>query len=435
MLSKLYSLRKDSVLCDVEIKVCGEVFHAHRILLSAASQYFHVMFSGGMVENLQREIVLQGLSSRTFAVFLDFIYSGKISVTSENVQELLAASKMLQLDDVAKCCCEFLSKELTPSNCLGILLFSDIHACKNLYQTALNYVQRNFKEVSQNEEFLQIDKSTLVMLIKSDEIKINKEEDVFVAVIRWILHVSKRCQFIEELFEHVRLTLLSPEHVYRHLNTCSNASVKKMMDDLYKKSLILQQLPQSIVNRRPRTHSKKYFYLVGGYMRKSDACRNETVSLADVERIDEAMTNSHTLICPMNHPRNSFGVAALNGLVYAIGGEKDSLIYDSIECYNPILNQWNLMASMETPRVGLSACVVDNEIYVVGGWIGSEIAKTIVKYNPDEDCWFDLGDVPIPRYHAGACEMNGLIYIIGWYSSHYMYCMTLYYIIIVFVLC
>lgn len=428
LLCKLNSLRKDSVLCDVEITVCGEAFHAHRILLSAASQYFQVMFCGSMVESHQREIVLQGLSPRTFVVILDFIYSGKISVTSKNVQELLAAAKMLQVDDVMRCCCEFLSKELTPSNCLGILLFSDIHACKNLYQTVLNYVQRNFKEVSQNEEFLQLDKSTLLMLVKSDKIKVNEEEDVFVSVISWILDdVSKRCQFIEEIFEHVRLPLLSPECVKHHLNTCLNAGVKKMLHDLYEKSLRHQQLPENTINKCPRTHSQKYFYLVGGYTRKSDANWNETISLAEVERYDESMTNLQTaevqrcdesminsqIISPMNHPRNSLGVAALNGLIYAIGGEKDSLIYDSMECYNPILNQWNVMASMDTPRVGLAACVVNDEIYVIGGWVGSEIAKTIVKYNPDEDCWFVVGDVPTPRYHTGVCEMNGLIYSVG----------------------
>ena len=420
LLLKLNSLRKNSALCDVEINVCSKVFHAHRVLLAATSPYFHVMFCGGMVETFQREIQLRGMSSETFALFLDFIYTGKLSISSGNVQELLAAAKMLHLDDIVGSCCEFLSKELTPSNCLGILLFSDAHSCKNLYQTVFNYIKRNFKDVCQNEEFLQIDKSTLLMFIKSEEIKVNKEEDVFAAVMSWVSHdLAERSKFIRQLFEHVRLPLLSPECVRQHLDTCPNASIKEMMNTLYKELLKFQQLPKNIIYRCPRKHSQKYFYVIGGYTRKLDARWSETVSLADVERCNELITDLQTSsISPMKYPRNSVGVAALYGLVYVIGGENDSLIYDSIECYNPVLNQWKLMASMCTPRVGLGACVVDNEIYVIGGWIGSEIAKTIEKYNTEEDCWAVVGEVPTPRYHAGVCEVNGMIYIVGLYHDN-----------------
>lgn len=42
-------------------------------------------------------IELKGLSARTMEILLDCMYSGKVSFTSENVQELLPAAALLQL--------------------------------------------------------------------------------------------------------------------------------------------------------------------------------------------------------------------------------------------------------------------------------------------------------------------------------------------------
>ena len=41
-------------------------------------------------------------------------------MTEENVQILLPAANLLQLNDVRDACCEFLQRQLHPTNCLGI---------------------------------------------------------------------------------------------------------------------------------------------------------------------------------------------------------------------------------------------------------------------------------------------------------------------------
>ena len=47
-------------------------------------------------------IELKGLSARTMEILLDCMYSGKVSFTSENVQELLPADALLQLKGTNK---------------------------------------------------------------------------------------------------------------------------------------------------------------------------------------------------------------------------------------------------------------------------------------------------------------------------------------------
>jgi hypothetical protein len=126
----------------------------------------------------------------------------------------------------------------------------------------------------------------------------------------------------------------------------------------------------------------------------------------------------NTSIAALEIPRCNLGVTALNGLVYAIGGEDDSLLlFDSTECYDPALNTWSSVASMQAPRVGFGVCVVDSCIYVIGGliggWGGTEVAGTIEKYDPQENQWSVAGNMETKRFHLGVEELNGLIYAIG----------------------
>merc|ERR1711911_209558 len=52
-------------------------------------------------------------------LLIDFCYTTTITIEEENVQQLLPAACLLQMTQIQQYCCEFLSKQLHPSNCLG----------------------------------------------------------------------------------------------------------------------------------------------------------------------------------------------------------------------------------------------------------------------------------------------------------------------------
>ena len=417
LLSKLNTFQKDTLLCDGIIKIADKQFSIHKVILSAASPYFRTLFCNGMLETFSLEVELHGVTSECFSILLDYIYTGNISVTSCNAEQLVEAGRLFQLDDVVEYCCDFFISELTVENSLGILSFAQVHSCVALSTSVLNYVHWNFEEVCKTEEFLQLDWSILLSFLESDSIKISSEDDVFIALLRWItFDTENRRVHIKQLLNHVKLPLVSPRIAEEHCAFCKDDG--PMIYEEYSTSLHEQQC--SVTSSCPRTHSLRYFYIVGGAVQRGDGVYLDPVSLASVEKcevpslIDENVKFLQTnYVQPMNQPRNSLAAVSLNGLIYAIGGEDDSFIYDSVECYNPIVDQWIIKESMLSPRVNHGACIVDGEIYVVGGWIGEEIAKTIEKYIPKEDTWVNIGSVPTPRYDAGVCEVNGLIFIIG----------------------
>lgn len=97
LLKSINRLRKERKLCDITLKVGEKEFHAHRVILSACSDYFCAMFTGDMEESNKSVVELHGLDSDTMEFILDFVYTETIQVSVENVQALLPAACLLQL--------------------------------------------------------------------------------------------------------------------------------------------------------------------------------------------------------------------------------------------------------------------------------------------------------------------------------------------------
>ena len=417
LLNRLHLFRKGSIMCDATVTVGGKDFLVHRIVLSASSSYFQVMFTSGMAESYLDRVEIHGIHADIFGTILDFIYTGEVQVNEENVQQLLPASKMLQVEDVETICCDFLKHQLDSANCVGIYLFSDAHSCSLLSKSALDYIHRNFVEVSKQEEFLQLSKSTLLHLLESEELKIESEEQVFEAAMSWVLHdLPRGRESLGQILERIRLPLISPKFFERYLPACESPSIQRMLNRILEGYRNYQSLArgQQRIHTQPRRASRKCFFIVGGYSRRVGGRWSDTSSLATVEKFDSfAHTCDSFSTTPMSYPRSGHGVASVGGFIYAVGGENDSLIYDTVECYDPALNTWSLVASLNAPRVACAVCVVEDFIFVIGGWVGSEIAEDIERYDADRDCWKVVGKVETKRFHLGVVEMDGLIYAVG----------------------
>ena len=97
-------IREDQRLLDV-ILVTDDSQHiqAHRMILSAGSQFFNNIFLKNNQVNLL--IYLKGINSVQLELLLEFIYNGEVSVGKEDLKEFLETGKELQLmgfeDDVS----------------------------------------------------------------------------------------------------------------------------------------------------------------------------------------------------------------------------------------------------------------------------------------------------------------------------------------------
>ncbi|NXE93272.1 ZBT8A protein, partial [Menura novaehollandiae] len=101
------------LFCDCNILVEGKVFKAHRNVLFASSGYFKMLLSQSSKETSQPTIAtFEVFSPETFMVILDFVYSGILCLTGQNVIEVMSAASYLQMTDILNVCKTFIKSSL-----------------------------------------------------------------------------------------------------------------------------------------------------------------------------------------------------------------------------------------------------------------------------------------------------------------------------------
>ncbi|XP_064416519.1 kelch-like protein 20 isoform X3 [Latimeria chalumnae] len=405
-------LRKHRELCDVVLVVGTKKIYAHRVILSACSPYFRAMFTGELAESRQTEVVIRDIDERAMELLIDFAYTSQITVEEGNVQTLLPAACLLQLAEIQEACCEFLKRQLDPSNCLGIRAFADTHSCRELLRIADKFTQHNFQEVMESEEFMLLPANQLIDIISSDELNVRSEEQVFNAVMAWVKYsIQERRPQLPQVLQHVRLPLLSPKFLVGTVGSDplikSDEECRDLVDEAKNYLLLPQERP---LMQGPRTRPRKpircgeVLFAVGGW------CSGDAIS--SVERYDP-QTNEWRMVASMSKRRCGVGVSVLDDLLYAVGGHDGSSYLNSVERYDPKENKWTRVASMSTRRLGVAVAVLGGFLYAVGGSDGTSPLNTVERYNPQENRWHTIAPMGTRRKHLGCAVYQDMIYAVG----------------------
>ena len=359
-------LRQDEKLCDVNLEVEGRCFLAHRVVLAASSPYFKAMFTGDMEESRASTITLHNVSPRAVQILLDYCYTASVTVTQENVQELLPAADILQLNWVRQQCCDFMQHQLDTSNCLGIGAFADTYSCPELHQAAGYFAQQHFLEVLEAGEFLELEPPKLGELLQSEDLNVQSEEQVFEAVMKWVRHdVEKRKQHLGTVLQYVRLPLLDRGYLVSQVGT---------------EPLI----------------------------RSSDACRDLVDEAKDYLLLPEQRSQ---LQGPRTTPRRPI---QSNEVMFAVGGWCSGDAISLVERYNPHTDEWKVVATMSKRRCGVGVAVLGDFLYAIGGHDGSSYLNSVERYDPKTNQWAsNLAPTPSCRTSIGVGVLNGLVYTIG----------------------
>lgn len=411
LLKNLCTLWQDQLFCDVEIHVGSHTFHAHRNVLAAGSPYFNAMFASTLVENEQKVITLHEIHPDIFQSLLNFFYTGQIEVNSETCQELMSAADMFNVSEVLVFCCEFLKQQLTVENCIGIYIFAEAHAWEDVLEAAERFIYSNFEEVGQSTEFLDLPKETLIHFLNSEHLHVKTELQVLYIALRWLLHdISARRIHLFDVLSPVRFTLIPQNQLRSYLRD----SIDSIDLELEK---ALRVFYHKVYSKRTKTHprlqTQKNIYIIGGFSRLQGKRWADGETLCSVEKFD-TFEIQWKKMPEIEDARSGHGTAVLNQKIYVAGGERDSLICDTVECFDPTNCTWKNVACMNFPRCNLTLCADRQHLYAIGGWIGSELGATIEKYDPAIDQWAVCGRVNTLRYAMGAVEHEeGLFYLIG----------------------
>ena len=123
-----------------------------------------------------KRVTINDVNEESLKVIIEFIYTKQIHISKENINTILSAANLLQLEGVVDECWNYWKRNLNPENCLKVNDLADFYCCSDMINYTKNYVERNFAEVVKSEDFLKLSSDQLCCLIKSNNLALHKEE-------------------------------------------------------------------------------------------------------------------------------------------------------------------------------------------------------------------------------------------------------------------
>jgi hypothetical protein len=143
----------------------------------------------------------------------------------------------------------------------------------------------------------------------------------------------------------------------------------------------------------------------------------------------ELVENSWNIKKSMSQARRDFGVIAIDGKIYAIGGEAENLGFlDTNEQYDPVRDTWVTLKPMPTPRAGFAIVAYGGKIYCIGGYsmqfepVSPIVLSVNEVYDPITNSWSTKTAMPFSDSAVlEAHIINEKIFVLDQYGNLFMY--------------
>ncbi|XP_065899800.1 kelch-like protein diablo [Dysidea avara] len=420
LLSGLNEMRLSEELCDVTLEISGTKIQAHRNILAGISPYFKIMFTGPFTETGKRCVKIDGVSPSAVTQLVEYCYSGNLLISVDTVQCLFEAASLFQMDSVCEICCDFMTKHITPANCLGIQRFSEVHGFVKLCEKATRHIVDNFSLVTEEEEFFGLELDKLKWLLSNDELEAESEDIILDAALSWLNHdLESRSDLMHEVLSSIRLPLLSNETLVTKLHGNSlfvgrHNCTQLIADAMAYKLLPLDSNKLKGMGMTQARKGRRAIYVLGGIQQR-DGSRSSRVQRFDLQK------GQWDVVAPMSCPRSGVGVCVAGPYIYAIGGYNGVERVSSGERYDTTTNSWSNIAPMPSCRSSLSLAVYNGFIYALGGRNSSHL-RVVERYNVDQNTWQSCPQMIEPRCYPGASAHKNKLYVIGGFQNMSVEC-------------
>ncbi|XP_075628650.1 kelch-like protein 13 [Balearica regulorum gibbericeps] len=422
LLEGLSSLRSQSMLCDVMLEAEGVCFPAHKIILASASNYCKILFVGSLTRagSLDSNIRLEAVSAAGLRNVLDFIYSNKLDLSLENIEETFKAAETLLVREVLKLCFHFLEDCLNRENCMDVLNIAKKLSPAELRQKAMCYVGQRYKQILADPQCLKdLDRGTLCEILDRTNIEGCSELELFRAAVSWLQHDHTRLKDAADILRRVRFPLIPLWDLQRYvqetpLMRLDSGCHRYLQEALnYHSQLYAQPVLQ---NRSTGLRSGSTMLLVaGGRTTNNCVC-------GEMWAADQSCSAWHKVgdLCV---PVYNHCVAIINDFLFVIGGQykfdpMGKQPSNEVFRFDPRNTSWLRVASMLERRTRFHTDVLSDCIFAVGGGtLLGTLTRTVELYQPADNKWEFAAPFPTPiADHAGTTH-KGILYISGGFSG------------------
>mmetsp|Transcript_9834 Transcript_9834/g.24212 ORF Transcript_9834/g.24212 Transcript_9834/m.24212 type:complete len:498 (-) Transcript_9834:215-1708(-) len=176
---------------DLTLVCQNRNFNVHRVVLAAQSNVFAAQLFGDMKESRQTVIeISEGCEPEIFESFLRFLYKGEITMHMDNIKALLTLAEFYQVRALHNACFSFLDEQDFDMQQLLAMLQTwrtAGDAIQGYFMSRYCDLVPSFSEFVKAKEFLTMNESVLIELLKLDQLCL-EESEVLQAVISWGKH-------------------------------------------------------------------------------------------------------------------------------------------------------------------------------------------------------------------------------------------------------
>jgi len=345
---------------------------------------------------------LEGIRPKALEVLLAFIYEGKCQIDEGQLTDVLEASARLVVDDLKAACAGAIGARLAPSNALNVWRLADVFTLPALEKAAVEAALRGFEELPAE----QATGAEVVALVQEDRLMARSEEAVFQWVKRWWEAGERPEAELLAVLRHVRFAAMAEGFLRETVGAWPALQTLEARDLLFN-AMVPAACGAKVVPRSG--FGPRLIYLVGGF---GESGRLSTAELYDPQAA------SWTQRASMLGPRYAHGCVALEGKLYAVGGNgANRQQLDTAEVYDPQTDGWQPLAKMSTARSGLGLAAVGGKIYAIGGYDGDSPLDSVEAYDPQLGAWALVASMSVKRSDHTSVVLDGKIYAIGGYGG------------------
>lgn len=139
---------------DLTLSVNGKSFKCNRSTLTTASPFFESKLKSSKTKN---EIEIDWPDTENVKRVLDYIHSGKIVLTTDNIDRVLELSQFLSINKLRGYCEQYIEQFINLKNCLKYKeLCENFKLSNKICEHCLNFINDNLMEVLDLDEFLEL---------------------------------------------------------------------------------------------------------------------------------------------------------------------------------------------------------------------------------------------------------------------------------------
>ncbi|XP_078617660.1 kelch repeat and BTB domain-containing protein 8-like isoform X2 [Branchiostoma floridae x Branchiostoma japonicum] len=400
------------------------------------------MFTSGYAEAKQERISIQDVSGVAMATILDYAYTGCLQTEPDQVQPVMSAARLLQVDFIGYEAAEYMRDHLDVSNCVDVLMYADVLTNSDLVEASKKYMASRFDQVALQPSFVQLPLNHLQPLLDRDDLLTNSEDNVVQAALKWVdFNQEERLQHLSTLSKSVRRSLISTKLCVEIERKCRSTDSKLVYSDSTAQRLGHVRTELQIFVRAGFS-SEDYALASPCYDPSTgrlytidmpedlDSCsRSVTVTPDDElymagdivtsrefgikDRQKKFYQYNHLLDtwesrCGMIESRYRCGMVYLKGYIYAIGGDDTK---GTAERYDPSCDEWTSIPPMPHPMSSkLCAVTLDDNIYVISN-------KGCYSFSTTKNKWKKRADMIIKPLRPQAVTYQGCIYCMDTYRA------------------